>query len=769
MTPNLQTGNVVKMQDFSAQRNGQPTASAGDVLEACRRLSLGILKQAVAGVMDRVDDALFDLADKAVNNAAQERYFDAMREVRLKRAGVEAEFGRCVEDAFHAVGRPGQDKPRNDADGLGLVELDDLEESLAAENMADKVRDRSWEVLAELDQRLGMVLGRPGLEGPENPLGPENLFEAFRQACDVIESGLEVRLLVLKLFDRYGGAVMDGMYQQVNRLLVQRGILPELPKSVARPPVRRNAGPVAPLSADSAGNASESPGSAAEEDLFGLMERFLNRGAVTATGFSQGSATRYSGGLGITVDATTLSALTRLQQGDADSLGLQGYVWGDVAEGTNVLQAVKEARVLGDPQGAGSLTLDVVSMMFDFILGDPNIPAPMKALIGRLQIPVLKVALLDKSLFSHKNHPTRQLLNTLAEAALAWSEESDPDQTLLRKIEAIVQRVLDEFDQDITLFSELKQELDEFQDEEQQAAEIRESRLAEEVRGKERGVLARLEAREILSGRLAADDVPRTVRTFLQNHWSEVLVDTYLGEGPDSGAWKVAVETVDILIWSTSPKATPGERRRLMGLLPELLRRLKQGMQRISLLEAEQTRFLVGLADYHARAIRGESLNGGTNGPSDGPSDGDQSPKPEPTGASQPANNPETGAVQTESALPLNAGRHAQEATLASKEDQDMPVEDEFVTRARALDKGAWLQFTRDDGRSIRARLSWKSSVTGTYFFTSRQGVKWIERSLEVLARELRQGKAEVLDDTPLFDRVVSNVMDTLQVDKAAK
>jgi len=56
-----------------------------------------------------------------------------------------------------------------------------------------------------------------------------------------------------------------------------------------------------------------------------------------------------------------------------------------------------------------AMTLDIVAMLFDYILDDRNIPDAMKALIGRLQIPVLKVAMLDKTFFSQKNAPCPQV------------------------------------------------------------------------------------------------------------------------------------------------------------------------------------------------------------------------------------------------------------------------------------------------------------------------------------------------------------------------
>ena len=49
--------------------------------------------------------------------------------------------------------------------------------------------------------------------------------------------------------------------------------------------------------------------------------------------------------------------------------------------------------------------IDIISMLFDFFFDDQTLPDPIKVLIGRLQIPILKVAILDASFFNHKKHP----------------------------------------------------------------------------------------------------------------------------------------------------------------------------------------------------------------------------------------------------------------------------------------------------------------------------------------------------------------------------
>jgi hypothetical protein len=66
--------------------------------------------------------------------------------------------------------------------------------------------------------------------------------------------------------------------------------------------------------------------------------------------------------------------------------------------------------------------INLIAMVFECILEDRNVPDSLKALIARLQIPMLKVAVLDKSFFSRTSHPARRLLNEIAEAAMGWGD-----------------------------------------------------------------------------------------------------------------------------------------------------------------------------------------------------------------------------------------------------------------------------------------------------------------------------------------------------------
>ncbi|RMG30230.1 MAG: DUF1631 family protein, partial [Gammaproteobacteria bacterium] len=219
--------NVISMNAYGRR---QSDSREGRLLRACRERMQQHLAGALKKMLGKVDDALFELAEKAENNALQSRYFDAMREVRLKRDGIEETFSRALVEGFEAALEPRGDTAETSETGeLGLVEDEVLEENLAVRNMVTRVRIDARQELGMLERRLGELLHDPWLDRHENPVGPEVICEAFRLALGDVESGIEVKLIILKLFDRYVVTEdIPPLYRALNAWLVQEGVLPQL-------------------------------------------------------------------------------------------------------------------------------------------------------------------------------------------------------------------------------------------------------------------------------------------------------------------------------------------------------------------------------------------------------------------------------------------------------------------------------------------------------------------------------------------------------------
>src|SRR4030065_2208907 len=94
---------------------------------------------------------------------------------------------------------------------------------------------------------------------------------------------------------------------------------------------------------------------------------------------------------------------------------------------------------------------DAVAMLFDVVFDESAIPDRIKAQIARLQIPVLKAAMLDRNFFSQSNHPVRRMLDAIATLAVHLPD-NEAGNARLEAISKVVSRVLARFEHSIPLF-----------------------------------------------------------------------------------------------------------------------------------------------------------------------------------------------------------------------------------------------------------------------------------------------------------------------------
>src|SRR5690606_26111956 len=200
------------------------------------------LKQNLQSLFDNADDTLFEMADRATSNAEQNTFFEAMRDLRLKRKNIERGFLHKVFEAFAALNQYeiGKPQPALDAvsyDSLSLVQNDELEETVALDAMVAKVVARDGVALGHLTTRLNAVVSKK-LDDKSNPLGTMLLSEYFLDACSSLGVEIKVKQIILKLFDKYVLGCSDVLYVEANQVLVAAGVLPELKSAAPRRPAR---------------------------------------------------------------------------------------------------------------------------------------------------------------------------------------------------------------------------------------------------------------------------------------------------------------------------------------------------------------------------------------------------------------------------------------------------------------------------------------------------------------------------------------------------
>lgn len=758
----------------SEQSHTSPVGRLPVALIQVRDKAAQQLKQALQALFDNADDTLFEMADRATSNPEQNTFFEAMRDLRLKRKSIERGFLQKVFESFGAlnqyeIGKP----PALDAvsfESLSLVQNDELEESVALDAMVAKVMSRDGMAVNHLTARMNALVSKK-LDDRSNPLGPAALCGFFLDACGSLGVEIKVKLIILKLFEKYVLADLDQLYAEANQALVVAGVLPELKSA----PARRNPSRSAPArgAREPAAGQGGSGGAYADEgvqEVFGALQELLSQARGTAIPRREMPANA------LPISSHDLMRLLSHMQQRAPVQVSDDF---DLREQLELLLGRASAKS-GKARVVGEVDEDVinlVSMLFEFILDDRVLPDSLKALIGRLQIPMLKVAVLDKTFFSRGSHPARRLLNEIASAALGWGEQDDTQRdSLYLKIEQVVQRLLNDFVDDPVIFSELLADFLAYTGNERRRSELLEQRTRDAEEGSARAELARRQVELALNERLLGKKLPEVVVRLLQEAWSKVLMLTCLKHGVDSPAWQAALATMDDLVWSVAPHEDPEARLRLLELVPGLLKALREGMASAAFDPFSTGEFFSQLETLHVQAFHrfrrampeaaqddDEALAPDSDDQPRAPSaeSGIELPLLE-LGPAEEADEPAMVEVVEEIIL-LAPGQ-----SRAVEQDVSLPDDDESLELVDNLRVGSWVEFQEDEEHKLRCKLAAVIKPTGKYIFVNRTGMKVLEKTRMGLAVEFRRNAIRLLDDALLFDRALESVIGNLRKLKGA-
>lgn len=764
-----------------------PTSPAGRLpvaLIQVRDKAAQQLKLSLQGMFDNADDTLFEMADRAASNAEQNAFFEAMRDLRLKRKTIERGFLQRVFENFatlnqYEIGAPAPQLGNVSFESLSLVQDDVLEESVALDAMISRVLNHDGLALGHLTTRLNAVISKK-LEDKTNPLGPRLLCEQFLASCEGLGVEIRVKLIILKLFEKHVLGDLDQLYADANQQLVEAGVLPELKSA---PPVRRQPGRSPAAARTERGELAEPRGAVTTgyadegvQEVFGALQELLSQVRGTAALPRRETP----------VDAVPISSndlmrlLSHLQQhfpvgGQqvSDDYDLRNQLEGLL---TRVSAKSGKARVVGE---VDEDVINLVAMLFEFILDDRTLPDSLKALIGRLQIPMLKVAVLDKTFFSRGSHPARRLLNEIATAALGWNAQGDAQRdALYQRIEQVVQRLLNDFTDDPAIFSDVLAEFIAFTGDEKRRSELLEQRTRDAEEGRAKAELARQQVEQALNSRLLGKVLPEVVVRLLQEGWSKVLQLTCLKHGVESAEWVSALAVMDDLIWSVEPHDSPEDRLRLLELVPSLLKSLRDGLASAAIDPFVTSEFFSKLESVHVQAFQRFKR---------------EVAEPQPVQPSEVAG--EGAEVQSDSVVELGAGpllelppqepeeiveapamvEVVEEIVLLApgenrqqEPEASLPDDDEALHKVDELRVGSWVEIQEDEEHKLRGKLAAVIKPTGKYIFVNRTGMKVMEKTRMGLAVEFRRGAIRLLDDALLFDRALESVIGNLRKLKGA-
>ena len=742
-------------------------ATAGPILAHIHTFAGEFLGRLLRHMLDNADDTLFSLADKAQSDQRQNAYFDAMRALRITRGDIENGFNeqhRNHIDNFLSEHDSGHGTDVPDAAGLtlsdelSLVDETDLEATLALTGMIDKARNRLARELYAIERRYQAVLDRPRLTIDEIPIGPRMICQAFDRPMQTLNLEIEIRLIVYKLFDRDVMAHLRLLYDKVNEHFIGSGVLPILRMATASGQAEDGdiEAPPPPLPDEVMRGLESAPSNAeaASAGSFTALRALLQQANPSAIASSTGQ-----GPVAVTDNSALLEIVTGLQRLDMSS-------------STIILrEKIDDLEARGELRQVDRDVICIVEMLFDYILEDPAVPADVRAQIGRLQIPLIRLAIEDNQVFEDRQHPARRLINRMAHASVGLEAPAEGPSPLLGRIEQIVDTICNRFDgRDTSIFTELLDDFEAFLDKQTPEVDEEERRRLE---ARERHALSEAWVGQTIAGMIDGHCLPRPVFDIIEGPWKQVMLRAYLDEGEQGPAWKEAQRFVEILIESVEPRSGGFDAQRLARIIPEIVRTLRTELDAIDYPQDEAEALRKGLETVHLAALRGRS---------DETIDG-----VEVHVAPDPARDVDMDAVfadlegldifagagdtdddqevqDTTSLMRELFGGDVEEIVISSgAEPIAAEIEDEAWSAVMGLEAGQWLSIEDEHGQGQRMKLVWKSDLTGECTFANWRGRITEEMGFNDLARRLRSGQARILDGLPIFERAVDAVMHSLQ------
>ncbi|WP_240905555.1 DUF1631 domain-containing protein [Thiorhodococcus mannitoliphagus] len=765
------------------------------ILAVCRDRLIDRMSAVFTRQVGRANDEFLSLADRATSLEHQQTCLTATQVLSNRAPQLLQQFQASFAREFESVlkgDNASQTQGLQLPTELSLVEDEDLEQDLAITKLTTRAAFNCSQQLVALDRRIAALLKVPRITQDDNPLHPGVIYKSMLQALTGMDLVPHVALALLQSFERHTGPELPAIYADINRYLAETGVLPNI--SLKAPEEQQGysgsgqgggsmggagyaaAGYAAP---GQQGGGSGVGGGTTGQDLFNQLLSAIQSmhgqgagpsggawmpgggmpgGGMPGGGMPGGGMPVRHGGAGANSFTSNqlVEALGNLQRGPVDPSQMPGLgsVQIDPFAG-NALQQLRATPMASWSHPMDAMTMDIVSMLFDAMFNDPDLPASVRAEIAKLQIPVLKVALIDKQFFSDRNHPARRLLDAIAHAGIGRGDKDQP--RLTEKIRAVVEAILKGFESDVQVFESQLAVLNNFLHEEEVAAKSKADNMVDELEARER--------KEMAAGRVGAEvdlrinrrRLPPLLADFITRHWRLVLVEAFVRAGESGEAWKEALRHMDELIWSVEPKSSSQDRDRLVVMLPAMLKGLREGLGRVGL-QGAWDGFFSELIQLHVSALHKDA-------PPQLYPQGPRSGFAEPLSKSRSSLQPPSMSV----ADPLSnlddddAAEESEDLSALIPEPPSQPAappDDEYMSLVKKLEVGAWVEFNSERGTRSTLRLNWVSEFRRVFLFTNRQGENAMTLAAGSLADHLRRGRARLLSQNPLTDRAVAQVLE---------
>jgi diguanylate cyclase (GGDEF)-like protein len=751
-------------------------AGGGDhprLLLELKNRSLGQLDMVLGDYLKALSEHLYDLSSQPENSNLQEQLFEMITMLRQSRQSICETFVGEIESVFGEVIANDEGGTENaeetETSELNLVDIQDFEDTLSLNRMIQMGQDRHALPLEYLTLRYAELVEESPLD-VDLPVHIAPICGAFRTAISDrgIPQGLAAE--VYSFFSEQIVRNLDTFYADLNAFLKDEGIQPEVEEDI-----KRHGSSLKRMEMDrKKGITPAKPDKKPPEDADRLLEE-AGKAGVDGGGADTNSKNQLAGEL---VDAikqqfnpddlyksvidalnfrrehapgegTTGGALPGPGQSQApvDESNMAGA--SALANALSALQGNRDVRsqLQGQPslreyldknqssiseldgtEGINSASLnqiDLVDNLFTDLSTEIDVTPDLKPVVGDLQIPLAKLALLEPQFFANRSHPARGVIDKVAQLS---SSANYPNPALESRVSGIIDNIVENYHDDSGVFELALEDLDTLSEQQHKALERNVERVVKTQDGQQKLQKAHAAVDKILRSRVRPPMAPKPIVDLVNNGWRDLLTLTYVKEGPYSRAWKDYVKTLDLLsLWLIEQQRG--------GVSEEML--VERGLEADPFIDMIQQQISEALPSNLAHEPVLVKLKEVLSGRSE---------------------------------LELTPVEHPVIEDLPNPEEvrekvDALPRLRRWVKRVEELEKGNWLSYRDEEGARRRMQLAWISDEGDRFIFVNERGQKVADLSGIELARQLSRGvkPPTPAEDLPLVDQSMYKTLEHVQ------
>ncbi|MRI32177.1 hypothetical protein EOPP23_04095 [Endozoicomonas sp. OPT23] len=706
-------------------------------------------------------------SEEGQNNVQIMRYLELRNQLLKFKEKIEAEFNTLSEDSFSIIDNP-ETKPSDDLfSSLSLIENSELEHDLAWQAASTQLgKDENYKYLLNSEKRLGSVTA---IKPEEIPFSALKICENFSKALEVIEIDLEISQEVLLEFSRVIKERVYTLWQETDKHLESIGL--ELPANESgnhSPTTTQTQNPLEPLASQQttggsghSGQTNELQGTAghsvistnniqteghsftaipnqlasdsSENQLLeALAQKVVSKvEGLLATPTNNGTASSGEITFVASIDlATTLTAI----QGELSGQQACLYSLTD-----SIKSALEERGVIKKLSARHNDLINFVGMLFEFILDDHELPDDVKKLIALLQIPVLKLTLLDESFLTDRHHSARELLNEMASAGMHTTLEPEYTDAVIQLIEQTVRRIIRDFSQSPDIFpvclESFHSSLEDIYNKDDQNSDDLEPEDGPFIINQ-----------KALSNITSRYQVPDTIDSLVKDAWLEVLNHASDTEDDKEFAWEDAINSLEILLWNLQPdNAQHVSQEDWLHLKNIILEHLDQvEFSPFLTVEYMQSINILMQSNHPENQIPIEETDEYSL----------KEPFEEIVLEVDHSKEDEIGVLEQGDDSEPSSDVIAETAS-SSQEEKNRSA---FIGSLN-LSIGQWVEFVGQEGKQFKCKLASIDEKQNRFVFVNSAGMKVAEKHAYELGSDIENGRIRVVDNQAFFDKAINKVM----------